>query len=183
MARKKATAPLPDERDRIIDRLKGELYLARYALIELMPDPQRDLLEASHFCRSMADLDAWSRWAIDGLVRLADTRPGPQMGGAVGTVRAKCPLCGRGAQTPYSEGFLVPVGMHRHLDGSHGSRRCSVFGAAFDLAIEHVRRRDKLGSPALTLTRGPPTSPPWATKPEPELVSPSVNVIKLRDTV
>ncbi|MFC5521088.1 hypothetical protein [Polaromonas jejuensis] len=105
------------------------------------------------------------------------SRPGEEMYGAAGTIRAYCPLCKCGAQSTYSRGFSMPTGMRRHLEGSHGSRRCAVFSAAIDPCFEGIAEKAKSGC------RGPNWEglrselPPWKIVP-PEPVRSSAMVIK-----
>lgn len=171
----KKTIP-PDVRDAEIRKLKTALYFARRTIIDLMPEPLREPLEGATWCKSIEDVQAWQAWAIDKVMALADSKPGAEMGGGTHTVRAYCPLCGGGSQSPAPAGYAMPVGMRRHLEGSHGSRRCEVFSAAIDPCFEEIAEKAKPGY------RGPNWEglrsglPPWKIVP-PEPVRTSAKVI------
>jgi hypothetical protein len=174
--------PPPDYRDAELRELRTSLYLARRTIIDLMPEPLRELLHAAIWCATFEDIRAWEAWAIERILDLAERRPGHEMGGHFGTVRAYCPLCRGEAQSPTTRGFSMPVGLERHLAGSHGSRRCEVFAAAIDPCFEELREEGRTGvrGPRLQWTRQ--GTPPWKIVP-PEPVHaprPLAPVIKLR---
>lgn len=173
----------PVDHDKEIRRLQDALYRARMDIINLMPEVKRRLLEGWIFCGSARDADNWERWAVGGLIELAESRPGREMGDVPWARRAYCPLCGDGAQTSgYQQGFSVPVGLERHLRGSHRSMRCSVFRAAAELCWEQVRERQR-GEPQLA-SAGNRLVRPWERQPvkaaAPAAPSTSAVVIKLR---
>jgi hypothetical protein len=170
--------PVPaDDRDRELARLRDELFLARDTIIGLMPEPQMLLLEAYCYCETFEEADEWERWVVDGLIELADKRPGLDMGDrSPGAVRAWCPLCGLGASDPYRRGFAVPLGLGRHLLGSHGSQRCRVFRAAAEECYEQLRARER-GEPQLQWIGGRPK--PWRA-PKPAAPKPSAVVLQFR---
>ena len=165
----------PDLRDSEIRQLRDELYLARCALVQSVRPQARIWLEAHTDVRSFEDLDRWMSWAVDGLLTVASV-DAPSAG--FGTQRrAVCPLCGESAQSPYTSGFALPTGLTRHLVGSHGSRMCTVFNAAFaqarDSAIQH---RDGRGLRWEDL--GDPPKPPWEVQEAGK--AHTANVVKLR---
>lgn len=166
----------PDTRDAQIRRLKDALYLARRTIIDLMPEPLREPLEAAIWCDSKDDAYEWQAWAIERIIALAESRPSEEMYGTAGTPRAYCPLCKRGAQSPYSQGFAMPTGLRRHLEGSHGSRRCEVFSAAVDQCFEETAEKAKPGYRGPNLEWLRPRLPPWKIVP-PEPERPSAMVI------
>jgi hypothetical protein len=133
--------PPEDPRDATIRRLRDSLYVARHALLDLMPEQLRTVLSAAIYCDTFADEDAWREWAVLAIIGAADVRAGIEMGDLPCTERAFCPLCGASAQSPYSRGFSIPEGLRRHLEGSHRSRQCSVFNAAEDTCLDRLRDR------------------------------------------
>ena len=175
----KRTQP-PDRRDAEIQKLQANLHCARATIVDLVPKPHRDWLEMATLCGNFKDFDAWQAWAIDGLTRGADARPGPEMGGVVGQFRAFCPLCGEGSQAAGLLGYAMPTGLERHLAGSHGSHMCRVFEAAHGNAIERARWEFMPGV-RMGLIRGAGLKP-WERKEPaaPQAPKQSATVHKLR---
>jgi len=185
MSREKRPPNQLAELERLREALRQahtELYFAHTAVIELMPKLQQKILNTWTDVDERADLLKWEKWAVDRLLDSADKWHGPEMGAPIGEWRAICPLCSGEANTPYSRGFAIPIGLARHLSGSHGSRRCSVFNAAFELAMDRVRRHEDPTEPRRGMT-GPfctVRTKPWnETLPVSE-PSPAAKVIELR---
>lgn len=172
----------PDPRDAELRDLRNSLYFARSTIIDLMPDPLREPLEAATRCRTIEDVRAWQAWAIARVVSLADRRSGYEMGGDAGVVRAYCPLCGGGSHSPSARGFAMPIGLERHLEGSHGSRQCGVFAAAIEPCYEQIREESRPGYRGPNWHGLPDGLRPWeiAAPEPPKAERPSANVIKLR---
>lgn len=166
----------PDNRDALIRKLQADLTDARWTIVGLMPDALQEILTAAIHCQSRQDVRDWETWAIDQLIELAGDRPRRDIGQRALT-RAYCPLCGGSAQTANTSGFAMPTGLRRHLEGSHGSRRCGVFSAAIDPCFEQIAERSEPGY------RGPNWEglslglPPWKIR-SPEPVQPSAQIIK-----
>lgn len=153
----------PDTRDATIRELQTRLYFARRTIVELMPREIRKFLEASTWCESHHDIGAWQTWAVEAMLNFADKEPGEDMDGPVGTFRAYCPLCGGGSSGAC--GYAMPIGMERHLEGSHGNRRCEVFAAAIEPAYESVREKAQAGYRGPNFSHMRQGDPPWAAKP------------------
>lgn len=116
--------------------LEDKLWMTRRALIGLMPEDVRNVLDSY---RSRGDeptnLYAWSRQAAEEIVALArDVEQPLYQGQPLGSPRAFCPLCAAGTSSPYESGFALPEGVTRHLLGTYNCRQCDVFEAAFELA-------------------------------------------------
>lgn len=171
-----------DPRDREIRRLRNALYFARMTIIEQVPEELREPLSAATRCKTIEDVRAWQAWAIDRLLTMADSRPTSEMGGDPGTFRACCPLCGGEALSPDRRGFKMPTGLRRHLEGSHGNRRCPVFAAAIDPCVEEIRELAQPDYRGPRLNSVPLGPAPWTLAPEKvsEPQRPSATVIKLR---
>lgn len=148
--------PPQDPRDATIRRLRDDLYVTRRAIIQLMPDDRRALLDAAGHCDTFEDVHAWGRWAADALIGAAAAGADPLL--YSGPLRAPCPLCGAEAQTPYERGFSLPEGLRRHLEGTHRSRQCSVFMAAEQLCLDTVRALSDTNG---RLSLGPSRRKPW----------------------
>lgn len=119
-------ALLPEAR---MERMREEMYLLRRAVLSLVPEPFRTLVDPPvNFTREEGR--QWEYEVVEKIIRLVE----PDVQG-----RAACPLCGALTQT-YGSGFTVPGGLERHLLGSHQSRRCDVMHAAKGLL--RVRHRE-----------------------------------------
>jgi hypothetical protein len=121
------------ECDGEIRRLKDDLYQARRTIVCLMPEPVQEILDSYYRCTSRIELHQWESNVIDQLVELA--KPVPRHT-TYDTERAYCPLCGGSAQSIYQsqQGFSLPVGLQRHLEGWGNTHQCDVTVAAFKLA-------------------------------------------------
>lgn len=128
-------------RDEEIERLQMELDEARRAIVNLMPEPAREILGDYYDCKSRGEVYRWESTAADKLIELAQPLPRHTVHGE----RAMCPLCGGGAQNVYAyqEGFSLPLGLHRHLTGFGNTHQCDVTRAAFKLAREWARDKFK----------------------------------------
>jgi hypothetical protein len=167
--------PPPDTRDAQIRKLKEELWAARHAIVEIMPAPLREPLEATFYCQSIKDVYEWQRWAIQKIMEQATELLGQDVVATDGQMRAYCPLCRGGSLGPYAAGFAVPIGMQRHLEGSHGSRQCVVLAAAKDACLTRVDEEAEPGYRGPNLQAFGEGTPPWKISPEPR--KPSAKVI------
>lgn len=113
-----------------IRRLKDELYDARRSILSLVP-AIREEAHSYYRCESRSDLYKWEREIIEKVVAMAK----PQAN--AWRERAYCPLCGDGSSSPYAEGFTLPIGLERHLEGYGQVRQCDVTKALFALARDH----------------------------------------------
>ena len=116
-------------------RLRNDLYNANSTIIALMPREIADLLRGFHNCASREEADQWRFDVSDAVIKLADVQPVPERPFA--TPRAMCPLCRQGSPYPGVEGYAVPDGLRRHLEGTHGTSRCAVMEAVFALAYDY----------------------------------------------
>lgn len=131
MARYTVTSPYEEE----VRRLKTELYLARRAIIDLMPDEVGRLLGSYYSCESRHESYVWKDNVVDALIQRVDASTVSEF--PWGERRAMCPLCNLGADSPYVEGFALPEGLRRHLLGWGNTHQCRVTEAAFKLARDH----------------------------------------------
>src|SRR5690606_25671652 len=76
---------------------------------------------------------------IDVLIDRADSAALPPSDW--GERRALCPLCNRGSDSPYVEGYALPEGLRRHLMGRGNTHRCIVMETVSKLAYEHWHER------------------------------------------
>jgi hypothetical protein len=138
-----------------IRKLKDELYFARRAIVNLMPDKISELLGGYFHCETRNDLHRWQGEAIAAIIETAS----PLTPHDAYFPRAYCPLCGEGSQGPYEEGFSLPEGLRRHLAGWGNCRQCSVTEAAFALAWSalesaiHLVEHDQEVAKSLEVTR------------------------------
>jgi len=173
-----------DDRDKKIEQLEEELFLARMAIVDLMPEQLRAVLTANFYCESRELLHEWLRWSVEQIIDAADKRPGHEMGDYPGSgQRAYCPLCGSEASSPYTRGFAFPTGLIRHLEGSHSQQQCSVFRAVERMARDRLRGleaggpRIRWSSPRVPPWRVPPPAP--TERPAPP-TRPSAEIVQLR---
>lgn len=143
MAKRPIYKPV-SESEATISRLSNDLFLAREAIIALMSEEARAILNSHYRCGSEEESREWGRAAAEKIMDLC--HPISQQmyqGHPIGSPRAKCPLCQQGANSFYEheQGFAIPEGLLRHLLGTHNSRQCDVFGAAHSIAREgHWRK-------------------------------------------
>ena len=116
---------------------KQELWSARSAIIELMPDGIQQILRSFRQCETRDAGNGWSDEAVAKLVTTALIIPSTLQSL---DERAFCPLCGRGSTSAGAQGFSVPEGLRRHIAGWGSGQACSVFEAAHKLAIEYWNR-------------------------------------------
>lgn len=123
------------EYDGEIRRLENDLDHARRAIIRLMPEPVQEILDSYYRCTSRIELHQWKSKVIDQLVEFAKPLPRHT---PYDTERGYCPLCGGSAEDFYQsqQGFSLPIGLHRHLEGWGRTHQCDVTAAAFGLARE-----------------------------------------------
>jgi len=153
-----------------IRRLRDDLSRTRSAIIDLMPVQLSDVLSAYWHCATSDDVYAWTRWAVAKLIAAAVPLTVEPKGAILQAQRrAYCPLCSAGSsgQTP---GYTLPLGMERHLTGSHRLRQCDVFWSALELGWDNVRREsERHGRSRPAFTREPP---PWNEAPAPRAEPP-----------
>lgn len=140
-----------DPRDARIRKLEDELFVARQTVLSLVPAPFRSLLDSYHQPLTRGSAYGWRHMVVEkileGTVPLGDEAR-PDLFG----FRACCPLCGRGSQSPYQEGFAYPEGLRRHLIGFGRTHQCSVMETVMALARESWNRQFAPGEAAeLTL--------------------------------
>lgn len=144
MPRQKTTSPLIVNRyEQELYKLRSDLYMARLAIIELMPADVQSILTSYYSCNSREETVRWVHSTAEKIVELADARPSEEMGdGRNLSPRAFCPLCGQESSTPFMlRGFAIPEGLLRHLLGSHNSHQCNVFKAAEALGREYLAEK------------------------------------------
>jgi hypothetical protein len=118
-----------------IRHLQNELDAARRAIIEVMPYEVSERLGTYYRCKTRDDAYDWEREVVEFIIDKAE--PLPERLSFCGGDRAYCPLCHRGSQGPYDEGFALPEGLRRHLTGYGNTHQCGVMEAAFRLAYEY----------------------------------------------
>lgn len=118
-----------------IRRLKSDLFLARVAIIQLMPYETGQLLRGYYSCASRIEGHKWMEGVVDSLVAQAEGSARPP--NKYGEKRSMCPLCGRGSSSPYVEGYSLPEGLRRHLIGWGNTGRCMVMETVSNLARDY----------------------------------------------
>jgi hypothetical protein len=118
-------------------KLREQLEEARQALVDIVSDEARALIEGYYRVGSRRELYSWEHGVVEQLLELADAEAFDSVMGA----RACCPLCGRGSSAVGPEGFSMPEGLRRHLAGHGHVQRCSVLHAAMVLARGYFDRK------------------------------------------
>ena len=121
-----------------MQELKGQLYLARHAMLQMVSEDAQDILRSYLDCVRLEDTHHWVHQISEELIRLAE--PLPRLQQLQPEDRAKCPLCGEKAETADARGFALPDGLRRHIEGTHEVRQCCVIGAALGIAEFHWDR-------------------------------------------
>ncbi|KAB0670140.1 hypothetical protein F6V30_08235 [Oryzomonas sagensis] len=121
-----------------IERLKNDLFEARYTILNLMPEKFERLLKGYYQVKSRQEGYAWEHDVAEQIIAEANILSKEE--GSFLEDRAYCPLCGRGSNSPYDRGFAIPEGLRRHLTGWGNNSRCDVMEAAFRLARDHWHR-------------------------------------------
>lgn len=150
-----------------VEKLEEELVLLRWSVLRLANEECYRVLVAYLDCETRSDYRAWREWAVNRIAELSDRRPSHDMGGLRdGTLRAYCTLCRGGASGQYTSGYAFPIGLTRHLAGSHGNHQCTIFGVADKMALLAVRELElpqDRRRPRLRVSQ--PKSKPWNEKP------------------
>ncbi|WP_321894544.1 hypothetical protein [Paraburkholderia heleia] len=123
-----------------VRRLERELYMARATIIGLMV-PEIGTLLGDHFaCKTYREVREWADSASGSIIEISARTENPVGRERDGRIRVRCPLCNQGPQSPYDQGFLIEEGLRRHLLGTYNSRQCSVFAAAYQMALSQLPR-------------------------------------------
>lgn len=121
-----------------LERLKRELSEARFDLIEMAPEPYRELLLGHGYAmETFTDLSKWEGEACEKIVASIEFVEDPNEYDAKS--RAACPLCGAMTAdwgTGRPRGW-TPSGLIEHFGNNRGVSECSVFQAAW-----HMHRDD-----------------------------------------
>lgn len=166
MPRKRPHGHEQDPKDAEIRRLRDALYFARCTIVDHVRPDLKAILDVEFAVESLAELAAWQRWAVAGVVAMAAAAPGLQCTGYDGELRHLCPLCGR---SPKGERGYTLAGLQRHLQ-PHASQpllwwKCRVFGAANALGRDHIARLAAPNSPKINWEVKP--AKPWLGQPRP----------------
>ena len=116
-------------------RLEDELFCAQETVLNLMSADMQKLLNSYYSVNSRAESYLWRQSVIDQLIELAE----PLLArSTVSEPRACCPLCGFGSMSYYDDGFALPLGLRRHLEGAGRSIvQCGVMKVASKMARDH----------------------------------------------
>ena len=118
-----------------IRALEEDLYMARQAIVELMPRNISDALADYRSCSSYGDFMAWQNRVVALITSTAEVDPKASHF----EERGYCPLCRGGTRGPYELGFKIPGGMEKHLLGDGNAHQCVVTEAAFRNARHTLR--------------------------------------------
>lgn len=104
--------------------LKRDLDRARHAIVELLPNEIRVLIERRFECNTRAETRAKVDEIVDVIVERSPRVVGLNTDWS--GERAWCWLCRAGSSGPYEQGFAIPEGLRRHLKGSYNAQHCIV---------------------------------------------------------
>jgi hypothetical protein len=113
-----------------MDRMREEMYLLRRTIVSLAPEPFRQVIDPPYNL-TREESQQWLSVTVEKVIELTE----PDSWG-----KAACPLCAAVPQI-IGIGFSYPIGLERHLLGSHRSVQCSVIHAANGL--RRVRHREQ----------------------------------------
>ncbi|MFA5053790.1 MAG: hypothetical protein WC565_07015 [Parcubacteria group bacterium] len=100
--------------------IEAALHDTQELVLDLMPDAIRAVLQTS-MSSSFGAVHNWRRVVIPQVIGFAERDD---------SGRARCPLCHVRPQQGFHDGFTLPGGLTRHLDGSHNFYRCGVMTVA-----------------------------------------------------
>lgn len=143
MARRSSNT-LISARDRELQRLQEKLSKTRETVIDLLPPDIRQRVSTYWDCKTHEAARVWEHDFVDWVIDRAE--PIPDLQWWEGT-RAYCPLCGGSNRSAvYNEqGYALPRGLERHLQGLGNAYRCEVVEVILDHAHDYWRTR--LGEP------------------------------------
>lgn len=118
-----------------VRQLEEELSHARRTIVGLAPERFHDILEESRRTNDPGWLRPLINRVVEDALARSEVHPWSH------TRQLPCPLCGRGSSFLYAQGFEIPVGLERHLKGSHRMPQCPVVAATLELKLEAERRR------------------------------------------
>lgn len=127
---------LSDESDKnkLVNKLRGDLWMLRHDLIQLLPYELVKILGSYGNCLESKTTYKWLDEVAEEIIAYVESlEPAVSEWGS----REKCPLCGRGANSSYQEGFAFPEGMRRHLVGYGSVHQCLFTAAAGHLARDY----------------------------------------------
>jgi hypothetical protein len=126
-----------------VQRLKEDLYLAREAILDLLPDDLGEVARKMSQVHSWEELNDLEKRLTAAVMQKAEPLSPGSYVSTSSSKRAYCPLCRSGSSAPYESGFALPDGLQRHLRGEGNTRRCSVTEALFKLSLHRLRERER----------------------------------------
>lgn len=122
------------------ERLKRELDNARDDILELRPRPISDQFRVYRLCKNNHEQMVW--WYETIKMIIDSTKPDPEYSNEWTGDRADCPLCGDG-NSWHHNGFSLPEGLKRHLEGSSKARQCAVMKIADEVSRDYLEENAK----------------------------------------
>lgn len=140
MARRTYQTPIEDPRDREIRNLQEELHEACSFIISTTPQAFQDAVDSRYRCETAAQWAEWYNDVVEVAIGLAEPTRNYS-----GENRARCPLCKEVTRSLFTdEGFKVPDGLRKHLNGNGNAHLCAVMRALKNLVREARREaRDR----------------------------------------
>jgi len=113
-----------------MERMREEMYRLRRTIIEFISDPYKAVIEYPYSITK----DESRNWLYKTTDRIIELTEPDEQG------RAICPLC-KGVPQFVGVGYTYPIGLERHLRGSHNASQCDVMYAADGLRRIHHRHQ------------------------------------------
>jgi hypothetical protein len=131
MKRKTPHGPPGFDQERI-KRMKEHLSELRREMVQTAPEKFQEMFTLWMDLGPDFQVHIWERDLIAKILENTDFIP---TNNAYVKDRAPCPLCGEGPEQR-SDGFAMPTGLERHLEGYGNQRQCRVMRAARDFLRE-----------------------------------------------
>ncbi|MCR1811649.1 hypothetical protein [Sulfurospirillum sp. hDNRA2] len=122
--------------ENIIEDLKEELQVVYNEVLELAPQAFQEKLSLCSFNATKQEYILKKKELIDFILQKVEICQEPNDYQV--SPRGYCPLCYRGADNAYDEGFIISEGLIRHLKGSHGARQCTIIKALDKIAQYYI---------------------------------------------
>ena len=118
-----------------VDRAIDDLYGLAYAATSLIPEELRDAARAVVFAQTAQDLHKAEATLIEAALDYAERHGEVDV---LDRVRAPCPLCK--AVTQQTGGWVVPLGLNRHLTDKSSSAAWAILRGLYASAVKSIAR-------------------------------------------
>lgn len=114
-----------------IEELRYQVEYLCELVLDLLPAPFADILRVAPRAEwSPGSTGTIHSWRSDVVPQVIECTEPLESHRDSRSQRARCPLCKEGPSQGSDEGFTIPEGLTRHLNGSHNFHRCQVMAVA-----------------------------------------------------